>query len=446
MSDNPAKLQKQFGAPTLHPSPNAALISLLSAAAELGESSTRLMAQSQAQAAVESWQPMSRPFTEQNEQPSLASQIPHVSTAVHICHWANCHQSFSTVHALLTHLSDDHLSSNATAVAKEEARVQAERQKQIEAETNQLLACLWDDCLPLPSTAHAFDPSRMDVDAPVDAVLRHVLNDHLGGPACFPEQISGPGCVTHAQIQAQNTPPTPQLLTPSSVLSPVFSAHDSGIAYPSPNSFESGSQALGTSHARTQSTGFSGAIRQPPVSRQRAHPHLHAHSHQHVYLHQHSQPHIHAHGHASSHIHTHSRPHLHSHLHPHPHLHKHAHAHGHSHVHRCKMPNCSLTFPDTASLSEHISDDHVGRGMRTYTCEWEGCCGDDGERKVFTSRQKITRHLQSHTGEWDARQRSLISPGHKPFICEICDQAFSEAAPLTAHMRRHSKESEWSIV
>lgn len=51
---------------------------------------------------------------------------------------------------------------------------------------------------------------------------------------------------------------------------------------------------------------------------------------------------------------------------------------------------------------------------------------------MFKSRQKVLRHLQSHIG-------------HKPFICGVCNQAFSEAAPLTAHMRRHAQESQFHL-
>lgn len=47
---------------------------------------------------------------------------------------------------------------------------------------------------------------------------------------------------------------------------------------------------------------------------------------------------------------------------------------------------------------------------------------------IFKSKQKIMRHLQSHTG-------------HKPFVCDICKQTFSEAATLQQHVRRHSKDS-----
>lgn len=49
---------------------------------------------------------------------------------------------------------------------------------------------------------------------------------------------------------------------------------------------------------------------------------------------------------------------------------------------------------------------------------------------IFKSKQKIMRHLQSHTG-------------HKPFVCDICKQTFSEAATLQQHVRRHSKDSAY---
>jgi uncharacterized Zn-finger protein len=43
------------------------------------------------------------------------------------------------------------------------------------------------------------------------------------------------------------------------------------------------------------------------------------------------------------------------------------------------------------------------------------------------------RHLQSHTG-------------HKPFVCPLCSQTFSEAATLQQHVRRHSTDSTCSLL
>lgn len=96
----------------------------------------------------------------------------------------------------------------------------------------------------------------------------------------------------------------------------------------------------------------------------------------------------------------------------------------------CHWPECPYVepFANPAALMEHLSDMHVGRGENSYVCKW-GDCGsqNDGSGRVFRSRQKVLRHLQSHTG-------------HKPFICPECEQAFSEMAPLQAHLRRHKEE------
>jgi uncharacterized Zn-finger protein len=75
----------------------------------------------------------------------------------------------------------------------------------------------------------------------------------------------------------------------------------------------------------------------------------------------------------------------------------------------------------------HLSLEHVGKGKETYTCQWNGC------ERVFKSRQKVLRHLQSHTG-------------HRPFVCHVCEQGFGEAAPLAAHLRRHAQESKSYLV
>jgi len=95
----------------------------------------------------------------------------------------------------------------------------------------------------------------------------------------------------------------------------------------------------------------------------------------------------------------------------------------------CMWPGCTAIHPflDTASLMVHLSEEHIGKCKNTYTCLWD-TCGHAGGRE-FKSRQKVLRHLQSHIG-------------HKPYICDVCDQAFSEAAPLAAHKRRHAQESK----
>ncbi|KAF8518052.1 hypothetical protein BU17DRAFT_49371 [Hysterangium stoloniferum] len=104
--------------------------------------------------------------------------------------------------------------------------------------------------------------------------------------------------------------------------------------------------------------------------------------------------------------------------------------------HVCKWKSCKHAhspFESPADLMEHITDVHVGAGNSRYHCWWDGCTrnGDTG----FTSKQKILRHVQSHTGESDQCYR--------PFKCGLCDQYFSETATLQQHMRRHTKEKPY---
>ncbi|KAG6334185.1 hypothetical protein ID866_4900 [Astraeus odoratus] len=96
--------------------------------------------------------------------------------------------------------------------------------------------------------------------------------------------------------------------------------------------------------------------------------------------------------------------------------------------HTCKWEYCSQTFDSSDKLTNHIASMHVGSGKAHYDCFWEGCTrnGENG----FSSKQKISRHLQSHTG-------------HRPFQCNICLQNFSEAATLQQHMRRHTQEKPY---
>ncbi|KAJ9119670.1 hypothetical protein QFC22_003380 [Naganishia vaughanmartiniae] len=104
--------------------------------------------------------------------------------------------------------------------------------------------------------------------------------------------------------------------------------------------------------------------------------------------------------------------------------------------HMCRWHNCSEVFESVEDLTEHLSQ-HIGKGKADYQCLWEGCqvC-DEGESRdpgqpakgrVFTTRQKIMRHMQAHTG-------------YRPFVCPICGTAVSEQATLIAHIRRHSED------
>jgi len=97
-------------------------------------------------------------------------------------------------------------------------------------------------------------------------------------------------------------------------------------------------------------------------------------------------------------------------------------------THVCNWQSCSQTFMSCDELTAHITSVHVGAGKAHYECFWGGCkrYGDHG----FSSKQKICRHIQSHTG-------------HRPFQCKVCKQNFSEAATLQQHMRRHTLEKPY---
>ncbi|KZT59920.1 hypothetical protein CALCODRAFT_430352 [Calocera cornea HHB12733] len=94
--------------------------------------------------------------------------------------------------------------------------------------------------------------------------------------------------------------------------------------------------------------------------------------------------------------------------------------------HICEWENCNAIFDSAAELMLHLTSFHVGSGKNEYWCRWRGC-DRNSEGRAFASKQKILRHVQSHTG-------------YRPYECEICHQFFSEPATLQQHTRRHTNE------
>jgi hypothetical protein len=97
---------------------------------------------------------------------------------------------------------------------------------------------------------------------------------------------------------------------------------------------------------------------------------------------------------------------------------------------RCCWQDCTLSFGSIADLDGHVDEAHIGSGKAHYDCYWANC--ERHGTAGFASRQKVKRHVQSHTG-------------HRPHTCPECGQSFSEAATLQQHQRRHSKESTYSL-
>ncbi|KAI9023552.1 hypothetical protein CLU79DRAFT_701387 [Phycomyces nitens] len=96
-------------------------------------------------------------------------------------------------------------------------------------------------------------------------------------------------------------------------------------------------------------------------------------------------------------------------------------------LHYCRWLNCRDRFETFDELTGHLSDTHVGSGRSEYICRWEKC---DREGKVFSQRQKVIRHIQTHTGD-------------KPYQCSMCKKRFSEANIITQHLRTHTGEKPY---
>ncbi|WVR03700.1 hypothetical protein IAU60_000695 [Kwoniella sp. DSM 27419] len=381
---------------------------------------------------------------------STVDPTTNATVITHTCHWGNCHLVFGSMPDLLAHVASDHLSAWGTgprplpgAHQKMEMATgfaAPATQQVISANSNftstppqpydasmttvpsalptpqvteaeHLLACLWDNCLPSADmsngTSEVFHPQTMGTQQ------IHNLHDHVheSTHSCV-DPTHNHEVVPHAHVSASGEP-----FSPGTMLRHVLEEH----------------------------LGVPGEIvgwpDQPTVNPQQAASLLDKNHHHH-----HVEPH---------HMTGHAHDHAHDHAHSHGHIHNHGHAHHHHHhgfptppstVNTlssdsppassgqasdkplvCLWPGCPIGHPfaDSASLMDHLSEVHIPKGKDSYVCHWDGC--GEGQGRVFKSRQKVLRHLQSHTG-------------HKPFVCGVCNQAFSEAAPLSAHMRRHAQQ------
>lgn len=122
-------------------------------------------------------------------------------------------------------------------------------------------------------------------------------------------------------------------------------------------------------------------------------------------------------------------------------------------IHGCRWLNCNRRFASFDELTGHLSEEHVGAGQSKYSCLWEHC---DRQGKVFTQRQKVMRHIQTHTGKcvisfFDASRHTHTHAyipiplilGDKPYECTICRKRFSESNIMTQHMRTHTGEKPY---
>lgn len=113
---------------------------------------------------------------------------------------------------------------------------------------------------------------------------------------------------------------------------------------------------------------------------------------------------------------------------------------------------CGHVASDPSTLSAHVIDTHVGARKHEYTCLWANC---DRHTRPFTQRQKIVRHLQTHTKnrpykcpvcgnrfaeEAVLNQHLRTHSGEKPFKCQMCDKKFAASTALSVHMRTHTGE------
>ncbi|KAI1383196.1 uncharacterized protein F4822DRAFT_68273 [Hypoxylon trugodes] len=91
---------------------------------------------------------------------------------------------------------------------------------------------------------------------------------------------------------------------------------------------------------------------------------------------------------------------------------------------------CGHVCDSAHSLQDHMSEEHLPsmNNKTKYRCLWENC--PRLTEKVFASRNKLRRHLTTHTA-------------YKPFKCDTCGESFSAQQALDQHIRTHTGETPY---
>ena len=85
-----------------------------------------------------------------------------------------------------------------------------------------------------------------------------------------------------------------------------------------------------------------------------------------------------------------------------------------------KCSKCGKNFSTRQKLTYHV---RTHTGEKPYRCD---VCG-----KSFSQSSHLTRHMRTHTGV-------------KPYRCDVCGKGFTQSSNLTTHMRTHTGEKPYS--